>query len=93
MNEIKNDYNYDQEINRIRAKTEARQALGKAVHYRSDCIDVMNEIIALKKITHLTDIKKIKEFEKLMTILNRKTFVFRKLLVELKAARKKLVKL
>lgn len=92
MNDIKNDYNYDQEIKRLQAKTEARQVLGKAVYQRSECIRVMNEIIALKKITHSTDIKKIKELEKLMTILNRKTFIFRKLLVELKAARKKLVK-
>lgn len=92
MNDLKNDYDYNKEIQLVQAKAEAKQLTRKLAEYRGNLIGSMNAIIKLKKVNHKTDVKDIVELTKHMTKLNRQAFIFRKMLGELKQARKKLAK-
>ena len=91
MNDLKHDYDYNEQIKLVQAKSEARQLLRKIKEYRQRIIVTMNGLIELKKVTHRTKKTDIEKLARQMTALNRQCFIYRKMLSELMQARRKIM--
>lgn len=91
MNEIKNDYDFNAQVKLIAGKKEAQIALRTIRQYRFDCIEVMNKIISLKRLSHESTNAQFEKLLKEMTKLHRKLYIMRKTLNEFKAARRKIM--